>query len=246
MQRLCPRCHNVLLTAEDGTLVYCGHCGAPQVRLSEEMLEQAAQQATAAAAASLDPDVPAGSRPPVDRVTEPTAVVWPGAIKCAGLAGAGTAALTLLSFLLPPVSLLSLLWSFAAPVVVVGIYTARFPRTRISTGFGARLGLLSGLAIALASLTINSVALVLERFAFHGSATMDSQIEQIFAQMRTSVTARSSAADAHSILNWLNIPEFRAGLVLASFGMMLVVYLAYTTLAGAFAGALRSRRSSQA
>jgi len=246
MQRLCPRCHNVLLTADDGTLVYCGHCGAPQVRLSEEMLEQAAQQATAAAAANLDPDVPAGSRPPVDRVNEPSAVVWPGAIQCAGLAGAVAAVLTLLSFPLPPVFLLGLLWSFAAPVVVLGIYVARFPRTRIYTGFGARLGLLSGLAIALASLTINSVALLLQRFALHGSATMDGQIEQFFVQMRTSLAARSSAADAQSILRWLSIPEFRAGLVLASFGMMLVLYLAYSSLAGAFAGALRSRSRTQA
>jgi ABC-type methionine transport system permease subunit len=137
------------------------------------------------------------------------------------------------------------LWGFAAPVVVLGVYAARFPRTRIHTGFGARLGLLSGLAIALTSLTINGVALVLERFAFHASASMDGQIEQIFAQMRTSVVARSSAADAQSVLRWLAIPEFRAGLVLASVGMMLVLYLAYSALAGAFAGALRSRRGAQ-
>jgi hypothetical protein len=245
MQRLCPRCHNVLLTAEDGTLVYCVHCGAPQVRLSEEMLEQAAQQATAAAAANLDPDVPAGSRPPVDRVTEPTAVVWPGAIQCSALAAAVAAALTLLSFPLPPVSLLSLLWGFAAPVVVLGIYVARFPRTRITTGFGARLGLLSGLAIALASLTINTLALVVTRFVLHASASTDGQIEQMFAQMRTTLAARSSADDAQSVLRWLNIPEFRAGLVLASIGMMLVLYLAYSSVAGAFAGALRSRRGSR-
>jgi uncharacterized Zn finger protein (UPF0148 family) len=245
MQRLCPRCHNVLLTADDGTLVYCGHCGAPQVRLSEEMLEQAAQQATAAAAASLDPNVPADSRPPVERVTEVSAIIWPGAIQCAGLAGAVAAVLTLLSFLLPAVSLLSLLWGFAAPVVVLGLYAARFPRTRIYTGFGARLGLLSGLAIALASMTINSVALVLERFALHGSASIDSQIEQMFVQMRTSLAASPSADEMHAMLRWLTIPEFRAGLVLASLGMMLGLYLAYSSLAGAFAGALRSRRGAQ-
>jgi uncharacterized Zn finger protein (UPF0148 family) len=246
-QRLCPRCHNVLQLADDGSLVYCGHCGAPQVRLSEEMREQAEQQAAAAAAASLDPDLPGGSRPQVERVSEPTAVVWPGAIQCAALAGVLAALLTLLAFPLPPVSLLGLLWSLVAPIVVLGIYAARFPRTHITAGFGFRVGLLSGLGIFLASITIHTVALVLARFAFHDGASIDGPLDQVFAQMRTSLVARSGSSDAdvQYLINRLAIPEFRAGLLLAGASMMLAMYLAYSSLLGGLAGYMRSRRQTQ-
>lgn len=243
-QRLCPRCHNALQPEDDGSLVYCRHCGAPQVRLSEEMIEQAQQQAAAAAAASLDPDVPPSDRPPVARVTEPGAVVWPGAIQTAALAGAVSAVLTLLSFLFPPVSLLGVFWGFSAPIVALGVYASRFPRTRIHAGFGARLGLLSGLAIALASLTLNTLGLVLARFAFHDAASIDGPVAQIFNQLRASMLAKSDT-DASQFLGWLTIPEFRAGLLLTSVGMMIALYLIYSSLAGAFGGYLRSRRVPQ-
>jgi len=244
-QRLCPRCHNALQLPDDGSLVYCGHCGAPQVRLSEEMREQSEQQAAAAAAASLDPELAASARPPVDRVSEPTAVVWPGAIQCAALAGGAAALLMLLAFPFPPVSLLGLVWGLVAPIVVLGIYAARFPRTHITAGFGVRMGLLSGLGIALSSVAINTVALVLARFAFHAGSSIDGPLGQAFAQLRVSLVARSGAADAQPILNWLAIPEFRAGLLLGSSGMMLTIYLIYSSLLGSVAGAMRSRRKMQ-
>jgi hypothetical protein len=231
--------------ADDGSLVYCGHCGAPQVRLSEETREQAEQQAAAAVAASLDPDLAATARPPVERVNEPTAVVWPGAIQCAALAAAVAALLTLLSFPLPPVSLLGLLWTLIAPIVVLGVYAARFPRSRITTSLGIRAGLLSGLGITLSSIIIHTVDLVLMRFAFHDSASIDGPVGQLFAQLRVSFLARSGAADAKLILDWLAIPEFRAGLLLVSGAMMLTIYLVYSSLLGGLAGYMRSRRQAQ-
>ncbi len=244
-QRLCPRCHNVLQLADDGSLVYCGHCGAPQVRLSEEMREQAEQQAAAAAAASLDPEHSAAARGSVDRISEPTAVLWPGAIQCAALGAAATALLTLLAVPLPPVSRLGLLWSLVAPIVVLGIYAARFPRTQITSGFGFRLGLLSSLGIVLSSLCIHTLVLLLTRFAFHNGAAIDGPLSQVFAQLRVSLIARSGAADAQPMLNWLAIPEFRVGLLLVSGGMFLTLYLIYSSLLGALAGYMRSRRQTR-
>jgi hypothetical protein len=40
-ERLCPRCHTLLPFDEDAALVFCWSCGAPQVRLSEELLARA-------------------------------------------------------------------------------------------------------------------------------------------------------------------------------------------------------------
>jgi uncharacterized membrane protein (DUF485 family) len=229
---------------DESALVYCPHCGAPQVRLSEEMLEQAAQQAAAAAAASLDPDAPPGSRPPVERVTDPSAVVWPGAIQCAALAGAVAAVLVLLAFPLPPVSLLSLFWSLAAPIVVLSVYSARFPRTRIHAAFGARLGLLSGLSIAIATMVLITVGLVLARFAFHDAAAIDAWVNQAFAPTRAMLTQyeqQAGAAAVQPMRDVLNIPEFRVGFMLASISMMLAFYLGFCSLAGALGGFLRAR-----
>ena len=49
--------------------------------------------------------------------------------------------------LCPGVVLLTLLWAIISPVVVIGLFQSRFPLVPITTGFGARLGLLTGLAV---------------------------------------------------------------------------------------------------
>ena len=49
-ERICPRCHTLLLNEDSGTLIYCSQCGAPQVMLSEELREKAAEDVSAQAA----------------------------------------------------------------------------------------------------------------------------------------------------------------------------------------------------
>jgi hypothetical protein len=231
IQRLCLRCHSVLHVEDEGSLVFCWNCGAPQVRLSEELLEQAELQLAARDASQNNAGEPA------PRVTTP---VWRGAIQCAALAGAIAGVLTLVSFAYPPVVLLSWLWAIGAPIVVLGVYSSRFRLTRITPGFGARLGLLSALAILLASLALNTAALLLARFAFHASGKIDTSMNTVFAQLRTNTQAQSGAAAA-PLLNLLSVPEFRIGLLLTSAAIFLVLYLVYSALAGVFAGYLRSR-----
>ena len=85
---------------------------------------------------------------------------------------------------------------------------------------------------------------MLARFAFHDAASIDGPVAQIFSQLRASMLAKSDT-DASQFLGWLTIPEFRAGLLLTSVGMMIALYLIYSSLAGAFGGYLRSRRVPQ-
>ncbi len=230
-ERLCSRCHSPLHVEDQGALVFCWSCGVPQVRLSEELLEQAEHQLASDQGGRL-----------VEETSSPraTAPMWRGAIQCAGLAGAVAAALTLVSFAFPSIVLLSWLWAIGAPIVALGVYASRFRMTQITPGFGARLGALCGLAIMLSSLTLNTIALFLERFAFHASAKLDSGLAAIFLQLRRNTEAQSGAAAA-PLLNMLNIPEFRMGLLLSSAALFLVFYLIYSALAGVFAGYLRSR-----
>jgi hypothetical protein len=233
--RICPRCRTVLYREDEGSLVFCWNCGAPQVLLSEELREQIDQQITAQQAAA---------NPAAETIPQPAAptnaVVWRGAIQCAGLAGAVAAALALLSFVLAPVALFSFFWLISAPIIVLGVYSARFRLTRITTGFGARLGILTGVAVLIATSTLNTINIVLQRYVFHSAALMDTQLATVFAQMHTTITATSGPA-AKDALYMLAIPEFRAGILLTTIAFGITLYLVFSATAGAFAGYLRSR-----
>jgi hypothetical protein len=232
---LCPRCHSVLHREDEGSLIFCWNCGAPQVQLSEDLREQIDQQISAQLSA-INAPAEAASAP----AAASNGVVWPGAIQSAGLAGAVAAALALLSFALAPVALLSFFWFISAPIIVLGFYSSRFRLTRITTGFGARLGLLTGIAVLIATTTLNTIDLVLERYVFHSSMEIDRQIAGAFTQMHTTISA-SPGAGSKAILDMLAIPEFRAGILLTSISLGLAIYLAFSATAGAFAGYLRSR-----
>jgi hypothetical protein len=205
------------------------------VQLSEELHLQIDQQISAQQAAA---------NPLAEPIPQPTAagnaVVWRGAIQIAGLAGAVAAALALLSFALPPVTLLSFFWFISAPIIVMGFYSSRFRKTRITAGFGARLGLLTGLFILIVTSTLNTIGLVLERFVFHSTAELDTQIEKLFAQVQANFATQSQQS-VKIMTDMLAIPEFRVGILLSSIFFGLVLYLAYSATAGAFAGYLRSR-----
>lgn len=168
------------------------------------------------------------------------AIIWPGAMQCAGLAGAVAAAFTLLSFAFPPIALLSFFWLISAPIIVLGIYSSRFRLSRITIDFGARLGVLTGLAILIATTTLNTIGLVLQRYVFHSTADMDVQLTNLFAQMHSTIAANSGAASSEA-LSMISIPEFRAGILLTSIFICLVLYLGFSAVAGAFAGYLRTR-----
>lgn len=222
---------------DDNDLHYCTHCGAPQLRLSVEIVEQAeaqtareeqARNGTGSVAAEPSPIVP------------PQRNRWTGAIQCAALGGLVAAVLTLLTFAAPPVALFSVGWLVGAPIILTGIYAARHRHVRITAGFASRLGVLSGVAILLAVITLNTAHLCLERFVFHHASDIDQQIASAFAQQEFVLRARAGA-EAAPALALLQIPEVRASMLLGSFAMVSALYLIYTAAAGAFAGLLRSR-----
>jgi hypothetical protein len=211
------------------------------VRLSEELLEQAERQLAASDSSNAnDPNDPNAASTTDLPAPRPAAPVWRGAIQCAGLAGAVAGVLTLLALAVPPIALLSWFWAIGAPIVVLGVYASRFRLTRITPAFGARLGVLSALAIMLSCLAIDTIALLVARFALHSSAKLDSGLATFFTQLRTNTLAQSGPA-AEPFLKMLSIPEFRAGLLLSVSALFLVMYLIYSALAGVFAGYLRSR-----
>ncbi len=233
--RDCPRCHAALPEEHEGSLLFCSNCGAPQIRVSEELLQEAQKQR-----AVLDSGLAAG----LIGNGHPDAVAWSAAIRYAALAGAVAAALNLLALAIPPVILLAWFWAIGAPVVVLGIYSSKIRPRRLGAGFGARLGLLCGLAIAFGMSVINASGLVLARFVFHNASAIDAGLASSFAQFRTTIQQQGGPAQA-SLLNWLNIPEDRLGLILTMSAVALLIYLGLSALGGAFAALLRSRAETR-
>jgi len=241
-ERPCPRCHTLLSNEDSGVLLYCSHCGAPQVLLSEELREQtaeaaavhiAAQPGTAAAGnfaeaglASLD-------------TGDPTAVDWTEAVRDAGLGGLIALAVGLIAMAVPHGEVLILSWALIAPIVVLGIYCARRKHTRIRAGFGARLGLVTGLAISAALSIFAALQFILARFVFHRGGDIDSMMTASFTKFQ-----EAQAANPQPLPFNPAIPEFRVGVLLCGFGLLISFYLLYAVVSGAFGGLLRSPRRS--
>jgi predicted RNA-binding Zn-ribbon protein involved in translation (DUF1610 family) len=246
--RLCPRCHADLPTEDTGELTYCPHCGAAQIILSEELREQFEQQQLTAPPSSDDASTATlhsdSTEPPI---TDPAAIAWPRALQLVALAGAAFAAAMVLTLALPPLVLVLLLWMLGAPIILLGIYCAKNPTTRVTTGFGARLGLLSGLSVGIVFMTVDILGMFVQRFLLHKGAELDAQFAASLEQAR-SMFAQLNPSDPSAFqrsLDLLKVPEFHAGFALAGCAAVIAVYAIYSTATGAFSGALRSRSAKK-
>jgi hypothetical protein len=203
--------------------------------LSEDLREQA-ETANAAPGATVGAGNFAEAGLPSLDAGDPTAVDWTEAVRVAGLGGLIALGLGLISMAVPPVVLLDLFWALIAPIVVLGIYCSRRKHTRIRAGFGARLGLVTGVAIAWAISTVAALQFIIGRFVLHRGPEIDSGMADVFAKLQE----RQAAAQQPMPFN-LAIPEFRVGLLLSSISFAICLYLAYAMISGAFGGLLRSR-----
>ncbi len=163
---------------------------------------------------------------------------------CALLSAGVALGLGLLSLLIPLLGFLTVLWVLAAPILTVALFNARVrAETHPGSGFTARLGLLTGLLVALCCAAVFTLSLVLTRFVFHDAAMLDAQLAASFAQQRTLVLARLGAG-VQPTLDLFAVPEYRVGLLLSVTATSAALYLMLSTLAGGLAGfVLRPRRS---
>lgn len=246
----CTRCQNPVLL-DEGHLVYCSHCGAPQIFLAEDLqreMEDRAQgyfEQTAAEAVAQE-DSTGSQRKPADRFSmlrpRPGETAWMLAVRCALLSGAVALALGLLSLLLPAAGILLFMWLLSAPMLTVIFYYQRAAAATAAPGdVSARLGLLTGGLLVCACAVIFVVSLVLTRFVFHDAAALDAQLAANVAQQRTVLTARLGA-DVQPTLNMLAIPEYRVGLLIGVVFSGAMFYLALSTLSAGVTGLLVRRR----
>jgi hypothetical protein len=136
-------------------------------------------------------------------------------------------------FVLPPLSLV-------VPAIALALYAARFRAARITAGLGARIGLLSGLIMTTLLSLMSAASSLFLRLRTHEMAGFDAALAAQFQQFRDRLTAQN-VPDVAASTAFLNIPEFRAGVMIGGFAMAAVAFLAVTTISGALAGLARSR-----
>lgn len=224
MLQTCHRCGGDL--PDDTTIVFCLHCGAPQLHMAEGCsIEQA------------EVTLEAGAAPPPPLLR---GVEWKTALQAAAMVALAGVVLNLLSARLPALSFFSSLWLFGGPMIALAVYQRRQPMARINAGVGARIGLVVGLG-TVAGLAISLALIgVVARYSLHSMAGFDAQMA---AWMKVQVDHAIATNPAPpETVRYLSTPEFRTGFVLVFLAMSGVFLLTAATLAGALGGLVQARR----
>ncbi len=172
---------------------------------------------------------------------------WAAALSCALPVALVSGLLAVVSWAVPAATLLNTLCVLGGAGVTLALYHARRPAARIDGRVGLRVGLLTGLLIVAASGIGMSATGTLERFAVHGLGSFDAAISEQLAVSRTQLAdqlhaqAQPPAVEQH-VLGWVDAPEVRAGFVLASLMLTAGLILIFSSVGGAFAGLLQTRR----
>ncbi len=110
----------------------------------------------------------------------------------------------------------------------------------MDAGIGARVGLTAGLTLIAAVALSLALSGLVARFGLHAMAGFDAAFAQTLVQVKLAA-AKSSTPAPPEILRLYDIPEFQAGLMLASIATGCVFLLIFSTAGGALGGLLRSR-----
>jgi hypothetical protein len=149
----------------------------------------------------------------------------------------------LLSATLSPI--LALVWVMGAAAWAVGLYAKRVRQNGLSTGSGARIGLVTGLFAAWLSFGMNGVALWVTRFLRHQGGQIDSEwmtvVQQSIARDQQVVAqAGVSAAQGAQMMQmteWFRglmlSPEGRAGFALIGLLVLAAVLPVFASIGGA-------------
>jgi len=234
MQKNCHTCGGDLPVGS-GESPFCPHCGAPQLYLS---LDYQSVETGGAPAEGTTGTATTGTLPP----PRPQQVDWKTAICCAaavaGVAGMLSAIATRVDVLSP----LSTLWILSGSLITMGLYQRRRPAAWMDVGVGARIGLLVGLCLAIGLAVPMAVVGLVARFGLHSMASFDVQLAEQIQSMQKTMQQQSGAPVPDELVRLINSPEFRGAIMLTLFALVSIFLLVVSTLGGAFAGLLRTRR----
>ena len=228
MDTTCSRCHQPV-KVED---IFCPSCGLPQLVYTAESSRGPSQ---------------------ADRWTEAvrdaSMVDWRPAMRVVLLLSIPAG---VLSSGLSPVSALGIFWTTAAAAWAVMLYVRGQRPGWITTGAGARIGLVTGLLAAWLAFTVAGGTLFIERFFLHDGSQTDGffntyfvepaqhSMHQSIAQMQPDDAQRAQIMLAH-FESWLRSPWGHAGMWSLYFALNSIFLLFFAAGGGALGARLSAR-----
>jgi hypothetical protein len=217
MEHACPSCG----TSLGESTYFCPNCGAPQLRFeaSDEMPGQLPSELTSGQAHTT------------------RGIAWKKALTSAVIIAIPVA-------LLNYVSSLFVVWVVAGGIAVVALYRRRAAGLLLSPRVGFRIGLLMGLLSAFLTVAIAACGMLVERFALHDGASIDTFFQTVLSQ--TAAQAAQSNPDAATqmadMMRFLNSPDGRAGLVMFLVAIGASSMIAFSAVGGALGARIFAAR----
>lgn len=226
MEHLNHLCHQCGAEVEEGN-PFCRKCGAPQIRVNRETVEQQASPAQpdfASDLASNSSAAGAQGRSTIDRRIARRQAALAGLLLALILAtGLGFS----LALLLIPL----------AGMLAVQLYYRKLPEQKLSLGKGAGIGLLTGF-FGFLIFSLPAFPFLLWQVALHPDPAL---IQQLRAQIEA--TARNSPnPQAQQMMNSLLTPGGLVFICIMIFVLLLLLTLALSAIGGAIGAGLPKRR----
>ena len=212
MEHPCHKCNDPV---EDG-VAYCGHCGAPQIRVVVETRDGSADSEWQVSAGGAT--IPRPGRAPTSAIHSAT-IVWSQALPAVALAG------VIAGFGMALVELFGV-WMVAAGFLSIVFYRRRTRGEILRPGVGARLGALTG-SVGFATFALITVPTGIFRSMV---------LERVHQLQQSPDPALQGLAQ-----NRLEILKTPAG-VIAWLICLLILSLAAASIGGALGGAWLGRR----
>jgi hypothetical protein len=224
MHEYCHRCGGELPGRNEAS-PFCPHCGSPQLYLQDYEQQSGGGEADTT-----------GAVPP----PRPRQVEWKTAIRCAVLVAAIAAGLSLVSARVQLVSPLCWLWTISGSILTLALYQHRRPLAWMDARVGARIGVVVGLALVTGFAIAMAAGGLVARYGLHSMAAVDAYLtDMMHTEFEKAAAINSQPPEVARL--WYS-PEFRAGMMLAGFGMMSGFLLVLSTVGGAVGGFMRMRR----
>ena len=219
MEIACIRCHQTV----PAEACYCPVCGLPQLVYSADNPSEA--------------DAPARWN---GVVRDASSVAWKPALRFALMLAVPVG---ILCSILSPVGIFGLVLMAATGAWVVTLYMRSQQPAWITTGAGARIGMVTGLLGGWAAAATTGVTLYAMRFWFHQGSIFDNFWKNLIGQ-QMSQQWTSMGVDAHTTAvakAWLLSPQGRAGWVLGAITFLMAALLLVAVGGGALGARLHAR-----
>lgn len=164
----------------------------------------------------------------------PRARAWWSANLAAGLGALGALLIAVVTGL-PQLGFLA--WMLGGGMLGVIIYRRRQHLAYITSGMGARLGAMAGLM----GFVIFGLLSLVQMLAMRGSGQLQAALEQALKAS----AARSGNPEAQQMVQQFLTPEGMRTLIVLGIVLMLVLFLALSTVGGAIAAALTGKKETR-